>query len=536
MSEKLFNLIKNEYPDIYIKVNTDLNLHLEFIGWIFDPNAEHNMGSFLLFFLLKNEFKITNLFRHEIVDINLKISDGFLKINYKIADDNFMLMLKIYPNQLECTSSKQLVTIQLKDFFIKYIHNMYTIVSGYQAKKIIRIFINESKLFENFIYEKSYKALSGKKYFQKYLLDTDTSESFALKLLYESGETLDYHTICALQDANPSLIYGSIFNKHSFDTYGYKLTYAKKKKANILTIGSSRAHFFKEHFFKNSFYNTSYTMTYLQEGIKFIKELLKETKPKLIIISLEFWWFHPDHYGETEFLPLHSTHNHFDTDYINKLFEYIYDQQLTLEDINHIKNRDNFKSQNNPYFGIGLRAAKTGEGYLNNGYYWYANAKHSPGLIQDKNICTEMIDNNFFHFKKSNHFSTKKFKLFESFIDLCHKNSIEVISILTPFSDQITNRLVNYPDYRYVSKLIDAFNAQNKYEFYNFINASNINSPASEFYDCYHGGDITYARILHKILENKSSLLHKYCSVTNLEDIIEKNKYNIAESSLFTKG
>ena len=522
----------------YIPYNTDIAFtsHYEFIAWFFDDRAEHNLHALPLYLLLTQYLQISSLMLHEINNIDISFTPEHLKINFSLDSTSLSLNITLSKKYLSTSYENRCIYLNWKSFSQLLLY-VYTITPGYQAKKMLRIFINESALIPESIYHESHKAHKGKKkflknepllqWFKKKYPQLDNCEDYALQVMQNSGELMSYETLSTLHLNNPDLVYGTVFNKHSFDTYGYKLAVAKREQAEVLSIGSSRAHFFKEHFFTHSFYNASYTMTYLQEGRKFLETLFQVSKPSLILFSVEFWWFHPHHYTETPFLPLHTEHTHFDSDYINKFYEY-YQDELITDDIIKTQNLKN---------SCGLRANKSYEGYFGDGYYCYAQDLINQKAMKKKTneACYEMIDKNSFHFKKATTLHKEKFSLFKEILSYCQEQGVKVILTLPPFMEKSYLRLINSPDYIYIHHVIQALSELDNCEFYNFLNPQSVQSPDPEFYDCYHGGDITYARILQTILQNRESILHQYCSKRHLNAIIQDNSNKVIEKTLLEK-
>ncbi len=509
-----------------LKYNSSLNSHAEFLAWIFDTRAEHNLQEMALYLFMRTLSTKQQFYRYEVQSIAIAHNKKRLVLSYKLTDKCYTLQLKITPKGLYVTTKHMSKKISWSKLFDTLLLPFYEYISGYQGKKIVRVFINESKLITHSIYQESHKAYLGKKRFSKELQRPATITE-AMQILQKSGELLSYKKIAKLQKNKSTLIYGSVFNKHSFDIFGYKLVTVKKHKPEIMSIGSSRTHFFRSSFFTRPFYNASYAMTYLQEGIRFIEALPKSATPKLLLLCVEFWWFHPNHYKEVPFLPLHTTHHHFDVDYINKLYEYYYDGILSAEDIEYILESQQHSSQVENFKAVGLRASKSAEGYLQDGYYWYATSLQTPNVVRSNKPCIEMMQKNFFHFEQSRRVSAEKVELFEHFLNSCSKKGITPILILPPFMKKTTHTLLHSKKYRYIHDVIAYLKSKTEYEFYNFLSPKSIQSPKSEFYDCYHGGDVTYARMLRAILQNRDSLLHDFCSIDALDAIIQENKQRI---------
>lgn len=509
-----------------LKYNRSPKAHAEFFAWLLDTRAEHNLKEFPVYLLTTTLSTMQDFYRYELGNIDISLNKTTITLRYQLTQITYTTHIKVTHLGIDLITEENRYTLPYKQLFHAFILPLYHYTSGYQGKKIIRVFINESKLIDESIYQESHKASLGKKkFFHELGIAPNTKNS--IKILKKSGELLPYKKIQKLQKKDHTLAYGSVFNKHSFDIFGYKLTSAKKALPSVMSIGSSRAHFFRECFFTQPFYNASYTMTYLQEGIRFIEKLPATATPKLLLVCVEFWWFHPHHYKEVPFLPLHTTHHHFDVDYINKLYEYYYDGILTQQDIHHIMKRKNYASQYRDFKGAGLRASKSAEGYFHDGYYWYATSLHTPNVARNNKLCLDMMQNNFFHFEASTTISQTKIKIFEKFLHTCAKKQITPILILPPFMKKTTNKLLGSKHYSYIHDVIDHLGRYEGVEFYNFLDPKSVHTPKAEFYDCYHGGDITYARILRTILQNKNSALHNFCSIKSLDAIIHQHKNNI---------
>jgi len=474
-----------------IKCRNDKQYLLLLLAWILDSKSEHNLKNIPLYLFIKEFLNI------EIMPFEIKAKIYFNKI-LKILFLNKQIFVDI-ENENILVNNKKFSKNKLSNF----IKQIYKITSGYQGKKIIRIVYNELLFFDDIIFDKSYQSIQGR-------VNSKKSDKHVLDLLLETKEIVNYKELSLLYQKK-QVSYGSIFNKHSFDIFGYKLNRYLDIKPDIISIGSSRSHFFKQNFFSKKFYNCSYTMTYLQEGKLFLETILQKHKPKFVILCMEFWWFHPTHYNEGAFLPLHNEYYHFDIDYINKIFEYHYLNYLDLNNfnVNHYNNYTKF-------YNIGIRAMTNSEGYLNDGYYLYAKAifegKNIP--YRQKKLCLDYIKNNIFHFQKSEFFDENKLNLFLEIINLLKENDIDFVMIMPPMQKKVFKRL-NKIDYSYIKKLDKYFQKFDNY--FNMLNPKKLHSNDCEFYDCYHGGDITYMKIL-KFIQNYKNLK----SFLNT-DFIEKN-------------
>ena len=109
----------------------------------------------------------------------------------------------------------------------------------------------------------------------------------------------------------------------------------------------------------------------------------------------------------------------------------------------------------------------------------------------------------------------KELKLF---LQWCKINKIEVVAFLPPFADKVLQRMKETGDYEYLSKIYSStlpIFKQQGFEYYNFPSVSTCNSNDAETIDCFHGREVTYLKILMKILKQKSIRNQ----VTNLKKI-----------------
>ena len=492
-----------------IKNNSCNGTLLLFFAWLFDNRAEHNLYNIPLYLFLK-EFLNINIMAFEI-NSKILLRKNTIKIFY-INKESFIFHInKEFQVNVRHRKKTELLSKKRLSLFIKQI---YTITSGYQGRKIIRIIYNETKAFKDIIFDKSYISTKCKNKINK-------SDEDIVKFLLKTHEIVEYKQL-AIKQQTQSICYGSIFNKHSFDIFAYKLNRYKQVKPQVISIGSSRAHFFKQSNFRQKFYNCSYTMTYLQEGKRFIQNIIKDAKPKFMIIMMEFWWFHPNHYNETPFLPLHDEKYHFDVDYINKIYEYIYHNNLNIENINEKNNYSTLKN-------YGIRAMELSEGYLNDGYYFYSKGILDGHNLQDRKnkLCKKYIQNNEFHFQSSKIVAYDKIVLFFDILKLLQTHNIQYVIAMPPVSKK-TFKMLSKNDFKYIKKIDNIFKADPNY--FNFLNPDKINAKKCEFYDCYHGGDIIYMRLL-KYLYKIHKPIRKYLDIETIRQDIDENKNKIIKKN-----
>lgn len=515
----------NILNNICFNLNDSLKEHTVFLAWIFSPKAEHELDKLPLLFLL-NTFLNKNIMNYEINDINITKINNIITINFFLLKET-SIQIKVKKKSIILSFNKKTYTINYNSFFQKFLVNLYNISTKYAGKIIIRTFINESKLFQQNITNTSYKGEKGKEKLLnsplsiQYNVSKRTLIDFSMEVIKQMGELLPYKKIICQHHKKPT-IYGPIFTKHQFNTYGYKINHAKYIKPDILVMGSSRATPFQEKFFNNTFYNASLVMQSMNHGLQFLKDLFSTHHPKHIILCAEFWWFNNKTFKEVEYLPLLNDKEHFDYDSINKFFEYYHDDLINDSIIKDILEGN--ENGNSIYSTIGLRARSSLEGFFKDGYYFHVNSiiQNSVDNLQKDKKCQQYIDSSFFHFEKSINIDKKKLSIFFNIIDYCQEHNVTVTVLTTPLSKKIFTRLNEGIDYSYIKEFLDIMNKQSKFEFYNFLDPELINISQNEFRDCFHSGDIGYAKILKYLFDKTDSPLNKYVNNNYINQSIQK--------------
>jgi hypothetical protein len=507
-------MIKN-----FFNYNDNIKEHLLFLSWLLHEKSEHKRGK-INFFLFLRKFLNFDIFLHEL-EYKINCNDDFIEI---LFNDNTIIIYLTKEN-IKIFYDNEELYITYNNLYQFIYNDIYLHINGYEGKLILRTFVNQSKLFADFIYDKSLKSIKGR---EKFLKKYKKLDGFAVEILKKAGEILEYDKILSQHN----YAYGSVFFKHSLDIFNLKFQAVKRQQPKIITIGSSRMHFFKQKFFQQKFYNCSYCMTYLEEGFEFIKNI-KNSNVEIIIMGVEFWWFNPNHYIKSPFLPLHNGRYNFDIDYLNKFYEYYYDNLISDKKIKNILNKK-LTNEYTTLTNIGLRAIDNSEGYQDDGYYLYnyALTKYN-NKYRTKKMCLDYIKTQRFHFEPSFYIDKEKFNLFLKIIDFCHINNINLILILPPIEKELYKRL-KYPDYEYIKKLRKKLKKLD-IKVFDFLNPKSLSLNKKEFYDCYHGGDVVSMRILKKLYN--FGILKKYINYDYIQKSIKINKNRILEKDIrYKKG
>lgn len=332
-----------------------------------------------------------------------------------------------------------------------------------------------------------------------------------LSFLYENNT---YEEIVKRQIKNNS-IYGSALNENY---YSYRLQMIREKKPDIIIIGTSRAGLFRQIYFNQSMIAATNGSNTLGETEKFIQQMLTFHTPKIILLNLDPWWL------------LKSFPNYKDASY-----QELNGKDITQEKINNILKffvtgkiplstrflKENFIS--NPYSNydsLGLRAIDYSDGSFSDGSTFYASSIYGLKTFQDKNFKNTLfrLQKQISPFYYGQNIESDRIEQLEHIQKILKNHNIHVITYIAPIAPTIYETMQN--QYKEQYKYLDAVNNYAKEKnIYNFFNPLSLKTSDCEFYDGFHGGDVTYARMLLKISQN-DSFLKKYVNTEKLQEII----------------
>lgn len=342
----------------------------------------------------------------------------------------------------------------------------------------------------------------------------------ALPLYYLSftKEILDYREIEKLQETK-NVKLGFYFRDFK-EEMGYKLYKYLSNDYPIIALGNSRVMQFKEYFFKNKkFYNLGGIVQDLNDYNEFISFLPKEKLPKIIIVSMDHFFFN-DNFPKSNVIDLNEITKEKSKIEIlfnlNKIFKSykLFFSNYTLKQYN----KEN----------IGYLAQKTGNGFLRDGSYYYNNIIVEQPTVSEKiKDSLERIKRKELRFEIGKEISKESLKEIEKFIRFCKLNNIEVIGFLPPYSDFILKEMkLEENNYAYVFNLMDELHPIFKkynYELYDFTSIRDSGGEDEEIIDGFHGTTVFYLRIFIKMVEMNQNLKNYSKDVEELKRYL-KNK------------
>ncbi|RDU71501.1 hypothetical protein [Helicobacter brantae] len=314
-------------------------------------------------------------------------------------------------------------------------------------------------------------------------------------------------------------IYGSALNENYFS---YRLELIKEIKPDIVAIGSSRVGQFKQKFFKTSFVAAANAGNSLAETYYFVEEMIKNHKPKLVILGIDPWWFNKK-MPNNKYLSYQQNNgkNINSTKIFNALKIFFSNPSIFINQlIAH-------QTTTNPYTSIpslGFRAITKSNGSFPDGSYLYFSTLSGISPAEDKKFSNskERIDQEIFPFFYGEELDYPRIEEFYSLLALLKQHKIQVLTLTTPLSPTIYNVLVNEKkkDFAWLQKF-DEFARKNK--IFHFLNPHKLQTIDCEFYDGFHGGDIAYARILEQIAKIDTDMVN-FLDLQKIQETIKTKR------------
>lgn len=342
-------------------------------------------------------------------------------------------------------------------------------------------------------------------------------------ILKHTGE--NFNNIDDVIKNNKKYLIGYLYSEKNYKYLKWK-TITSHKKYNIMAIGSSRVLQFRSQMFETSFYNAGYTVSSISEFVPFLRSIPKEKYPNYLIINLDQWMFNENWDNLTE-----------KND--SKRWSESFQKNATLTVMFNVwkdlyANKYSFQFPVNKSINkIGLNANVKNTGFRNDGSMLYGSqikkllANDVTASDFDSNETIKRVIDGRNRFEFGDNVNPMAIKELNALLHYCKVNKIKIIAFIPPFSNNANKKISQNKNHKYMDAIyknsLPLFKKYNS-ELYDLSHLSSYNSNDSEIIDGFHGGEVTYIRMLIKILESNSVLKN----VTNIEKLKLdlKNKRN----------
>ena len=351
---------------------------------------------------------------------------------------------------------------------------------------------------------------------------------YAWWFIAKSGD-VDLQGVVREQAAGRFAIFGSGVSQDFVD---YKLTLYSAVKPDIIALGSSRVMQFRGKYFTKKFLNIGGTAGNLAVLRSTIEAMLKVHTPETVILGLDFWWFtqkwEADPFKEVP--PTSGTYA-YTFDVLKSPYQWLLEGKLTA--------RQFFAPLTGGFEKhlYGIMAQKTGDGFATDGSWYYT---------ADVTGQQHPFDYKFQDTLKQVRYGIKAFapapEIPVAHVDalaeiLCklHSRGVRTYIFISPLSqavyDLMREREKDYPQTFQLEQVLSARDI----EVQNYINPQTLKSTDCEFVDGFHGGDVTYARILRDMADKYPSLVQHVDILKLDEDIHYYNGFAMVPDERVTK-
>jgi hypothetical protein len=316
--------------------------------------------------------------------------------------------------------------------------------------------------------------------------------------LVRSEETLGPITAAHEQESSSEL-YGPALTYRPFP---YKLERYRLKQPDILLIGSSRVLPFAGEAFTVPIVNAGGAGTSMRAAIAFIRDAIAIHRPKSILLGVDFWWFNQYYADEMDVPNGTSDTVELSLDQLFMPLRWMLDNNLHVSAFFQA-----LSPFGNPPPGIGAFAKFADRG-------WDVYGRYDYGAVHDGRMVS--VDRQFKDSlkrikrrKKSQTFNTHLtpsrdvIEALRSLLTELRSQSIEVIVFIPPLAGPVRETIDRDPENQLSPLLRQALRSLDVPVF-DFENASAIGSNDCEFLDGYHGGEVTYLRMLNAIAQSSS--------------------------------
>lgn len=301
-----------------------------------------------------------------------------------------------------------------------------------------------------------------------------------LKSRFSEFEAAD---IAAIQMKRPDALYLSGLDQ---DVSGYKLELTKLRRPDIVVIGSSRAMQVRSEFLNGTLVNwggVARTIGQLHWAAQEIVEM--KEKPKLALIFLDPWWFNERYLDGRDTFALREERvgNVFRTAFV-----------LTNRAIRHgIATRHD---------RLGMAAIQSDQGYDGYGSFHYLARVSGAEKTEDVNFrrTLRMIgaqEDRFVGGEEPTPFAVKRWHEIRALLE---KNGIKVAATVAPMAPNAIELMRKNGKHNLYFALAGKLGA----DVADFIDpASFLGADNCEFLDGFHGGEVSYARMLLALAEKR---------------------------------
>lgn len=282
--------------------------------------------------------------------------------------------------------------------------------------------------------------------------------------------------------------------------FAFKLERYRAIKPDVLIVGSSRVMAFAGEAFNTSMYNSGGGANTLAQAVAFIRAARDIHKPKTILFGLDFWWFNPNREEEIDTTTQDSDTIKLSLSQIIRPIEWMASGHVSAKQFVTTL----FKSHQP---GIGALAQFYGQGWDRHGRYDYGQL--FDGRMKSEDMQFERTLERVRKAKPNSKLSVRVAPSETAILDLknlideVRADGIEIILLLPPIAPRVFAELTRDPEQALIPVWTKAMYRMGV-PVGDAHQISSLELNPCEFIDGFHGGEVTYLRILKWIAESSA--------------------------------
>lgn len=314
-------------------------------------------------------------------------------------------------------------------------------------------------------------------------------------VLLRTGETLSFDEIIATQQRGDGLYFGLAQAPGN-----YKFAVYKKRKPDIVILGSSRAHHERQEFYNLPTYSMSGIVYTPADAIETMDLLIPVHKPKYVIFNLDFFAFCTHDLGvasQTRFARPHGKPNTGwawgATNRFRLVPDLIRSGQLKLRDAIQLA-LGHFHQAPDGVPLIGMSALLQQRGFRLDGSL--STVTDVPQRAAEMQAAYQEPRNGTWHFEGGCYFDPQAMAQLQLLQDEMRRDGVILVLHMPPISPHMYQLfMAARPDVvGYYKIFLGLLRHHNFPNFFNHTDGGEIGARESEFEDAVHGGDVSEAR------------------------------------------
>lgn len=325
-------------------------------------------------------------------------------------------------------------------------------------------------------------------------------------VLYRTGENLHGVDDEVLTSASAKYLIGYAYNE---DNYRYlKWKSLTLRKCYVAAVGSSRVLQFRDRMFDMPFYNAGFTIEGVEDFIPFLEGIPDTQLPQYLIVGLDQWMFNP---AWDDLKTVHAPgywSEGFRKNPNAAVLKNVWGDLLSRK-YGLLPDTDDTLSR------IGLNAVVRNTGFRNDGSMQYGS--QMVKLLRDDPAADDYhfadtykrIDRGNRRFQHGDTTNPAAVAAVDRLLGYCKRKGIYVVAFLPPFADGVNARMQASGKFGYLGGIFAGLRPvfeKHGFECYDFSSVSQVGSNDQEVIDGFHGGELTYAKLLTKMLDAGSKL------------------------------